>query len=94
VTAEDIQWAVADYFGVTHMDMLSDRRPSEVVIPRHVAMWLVRRLTTLSLPVIARAFRRGDHTTVMHACSKIEHMLLSDHDLRADIDALIFQLKG
>lgn len=63
---------VAEFYNVEPLAIMSDRRTQNVVTPRHVAMYLCRQMTTQSLPQIGRFFKGRDHTTVMHACQKIE----------------------
>lgn len=67
-----IKAAVADEYGVSIMDLVSDRRTAAIARPRQAAMWLCRRLTTNSLPAIGKAFGDRDHTTVMHALRAVE----------------------
>ena len=70
--AEAIQAAVAARLGVTREAMLSSSRTAPVARARQLAMYLTRELTDLSLPAIAVAFNRRDHTTVMHAIKRVE----------------------
>jgi len=74
----DIQSAVADTFGLTVLDLLSRRRARAVSRPRQVAMWLCRHTTLHSLPEIGRAFGDRDHTTVMHAISRVDELMAAD----------------
>src|SRR6185437_16380712 len=62
----EIQYAVAERFGVPMMEMVSDRRARRVARPRQVAMYLSRELTPMSLPGIGKHFGGRDHTTIMH----------------------------
>lgn len=71
ITSELVQETVSDYFSINLSDMRAKRRSRDVAYPRQVAMYLTREMTTLSLTQIGAAFDR-DHTTVMHACEKIE----------------------
>ena len=71
-STEAIQSHVAEHFGVSVGALTSDRRQRRIAWPRHVAMYLCRRHTPLSLPRIGRAFRKRDHTTVMYAVDKVE----------------------
>ena len=70
-----IKMAVAEEYGVSAIDLESDRRAHAVAHPRQAAMWLCRRLTGRSLPEIGRHFGGRDHTTVMHACRAVERRL-------------------
>ena len=82
--AEDILKVVASTFEVTRTELLGPHRMRRLVLPRHVAMFLVRKHTGDSFPEIGRRFGR-DHTTVHHACRKIEQALLSDVELRQQV---------
>lgn len=76
-TIREIQQATASCFGVTLLDLLSDRRSMTVTRPRQVAMWIASRATLHSLPTIGRVFGR-DHTTVMHAIGRINGLMDDD----------------
>jgi hypothetical protein len=70
VTLNDIKRAVAREFRIPKIDLESARRTANIVVPRHVAMGLARRLTRKSLPEIGRQFGGRDHTTVLHGARK------------------------
>lgn len=75
-TIRDIQYSVCrQYPSITVGDLISDRRNGEVIIPRHVAMYLARKLTPKSSPVIGRHFGKRDHTTALFAFRKIERLV-------------------
>jgi len=80
VTVERIQQDVAREFGVTVDGLKSRKRTKVITLPRQVAMFLCRKMTELPLVEIGQAFGGRDHTTVIHACDKIEAMV---HDQRA-----------
>lgn len=71
----EIQKIVASVYGLTLHEIMSARRMVSVVRPRQEAMWLAKRFTRHSLPEIGRQFGGRDHTTVLHAVRKIEHLL-------------------
>lgn len=75
-------------FGIRMIELVSDRRTANVVIPRHVAMYLARELTAKSYPAISRAFGRNDHTTAIHAYNKIKAKIEADEKLASDIAAI------
>lgn len=87
-TIENIQKAVADYYKMRVVDLKSKRRSRDVARPRQVAMKLTKELTTMSLPQIGDAFGGRDHTTVIHACQKIEELLRSDVRIREDFEEI------
>jgi hypothetical protein len=76
--------AVANRYGVQLRDLVSDRRPRNVIRARQVAMYLAKELTGHSLPSIGRALLR-DHTTVLHGCRQIAKLRLQDPKLDAQI---------
>lgn len=80
---------VVNRFGISKRDILSERRTAEVVRPRMVACWLMRRATTMSLPSIGRKVGRRDHTTVLNAFRKIEALRQRDADFRGVTDDLL-----
>lgn len=94
VSIENIQKTVADYFKIKVADMFSKKRTRNLARPRQMAMYLARELTDLSFPEIGQSFGGRDHTTVLHACSKIEELKASDQALRRDYNLLIQVLTG
>ena len=72
ITSEKIIEIVSKFFSVSAHEITSDSRKKEIVLPRQIAMYLCRELTTLSLPDIGKSFGGRDHTTVIHSVSKIE----------------------
>jgi chromosomal replication initiator protein len=77
-TVERIAQRVSGYFGVETRQLQSQRRHRNVLLPRQVGMYLSRRLTRLSLDEIGAYFGRRDHSTVLHACRKVEAALSRD----------------
>ncbi len=88
----NIQKTVADYYGLQLKDLLSKRRTRSLARPRQVAMALAKELTEHSLPEIGDAFAGRDHTTVLHACRQIKHLMETDGKLHEDWDKLIRKL--
>jgi chromosomal replication initiator protein len=78
VTVEHIARRVCSYFRVEARQLQSRRRSRNVVVPRQVGMYLARRLTALSLDQIGAYFGGRDHSTVLHACRKVEQALERD----------------
>ena len=85
VTIENIQRTVSGYFNVRVADMHSKGRSRSIVRPRQIAMALARELTSHSLPEIGDAFGGRDHSTVIHACRRVEK-LKEDSDTRVEED--------
>ncbi len=94
VTIDNIQKTVAEYYKIKMADMLSKRRSRSVARPRQMAMALAKELTNHSLPEIGDAFGGRDHTTVLHACRKIEQLREESHDIKEDYSNLIRTLSS
>jgi chromosomal replication initiator protein len=88
ITIESIQKAVCDFFRIRPTDLRSKRRTRTVALPRQVAMYLCRRYTDASFPVIGDRFGGRDHSTVIHAAQVIERRLREDATFRATVERL------
>jgi chromosomal replication initiator protein len=93
VTIPRIQEAVLERFGVTLEELVSPRRSQSVAYPRQVAMYLSRELTDSSLPKIGKEFGGRDHTTVMHATSKITRLISEDRSVYNLVQELTARIK-
>jgi len=85
---EDIQRKTAEFYKLDVRDFHSPQRARRVARPRQVAMYLSRKLTTRSLPEIGRRFGGRDHTTVLHACRRIEALCEEDALFKQEVDFL------
>ena len=88
VDIEAIQRKSAEMFGLDPQLMKAKKKTSDVVIARHVAMYLSRSLTSNSLKLIGAAFGGRDHSTVIHACDIISKKMSADPSLREKIDKI------
>src|SRR5215813_2956282 len=88
ITIEHIQRKAAEFFGIKLSDMRAKNRTKSVAFPRQVAMYLSRQLTHASLSDIGRSFGGKDHTTVLHAVTKLQSMIQEDAKLKQTIDTL------
>ena len=88
VTIEEIQRKVAEHWNIRLTDMSSARRARAVARPRQVAMFLAKQLTSRSLPEIGRKFGNRDHTTVMHAVSRVAELMERDTAFAEDVELL------
>lgn len=91
-TVAVIQATVAAHYGLTRVELISDRRARAVSRPRQVGMWLAKRLTARSLPDIGRRFGGRDHTTVIHAVRRIDALRAEDPALERDCSTLLARL--
>ena len=94
ISIENIQKTVADFYKIKVADMYSKKRTRNLARPRQMAMFLAKELTDLSLPEIGQAFGGRDHTTVLHACRKIEELRQADQAIRRDHNLLVQVLTG
>jgi len=89
ITIENIQKVVGEYYKVRVSDLLSKKRTRMIARPRQMAMSLAKELTEHSLPEIGDAFGGRDHTTVIHACRRINDLCDTDGRLRDDRSKLL-----
>jgi chromosomal replication initiator protein len=94
ITIESIQKTVADYYKIKVAEMYSQKRSRNIARPRQIAMALARDLTNNSYPEIGEAFGGRDHTTVMHACKKIDSLKNTDPALAKEFSLLLQVLRG
>ncbi|MHC5089096.1 MAG: helix-turn-helix domain-containing protein, partial [Planctomycetota bacterium] len=94
VTMSDIIHTVSDHFDVRITDIQSKKRSQSIALPRQVCMYLARNLTRHSLEEIGGHLGGRDHSTVVHACSKIEQMYREEADFRDQVDFLSNRING
>lgn len=88
LTIEIIQNAVCDFFHIRMNDIRSKKRMRTIVLPRQLAMYLCRRHTRASFPIIGDRFGGRDHSTVIHAVQIIEQRMRNDESFRATVDQI------
>jgi len=84
ITIQNIQKVVAEYYNIRVSDLHSKRRSRSITRPRQLAMSISKELTKQSLPEIGDLFGGRDHTTVIHACKKVEE--LKEEDIKTNED--------
>ncbi len=89
VTIELIQKRVGEQFGLREQDLKMRSNSKAIAFPRQIAMYLVKQLTSASLPEIGRQFGGKHHTTVLHSINKIDALRRSDKDLNRTINKLL-----
>jgi chromosomal replication initiator protein len=93
VTIDLIQKRVSEHFNLREQDLKIRSNTRAIAFPRQVAMYIVKQLTTASLPEIGRQFGGKHHTTVLHSINKIEELRRSDKDLNRVITRLMDALQ-
>ncbi|CAN5829426.1 chromosomal replication initiator protein DnaA [soil metagenome] len=94
IPVELIQHEVCRYFGVAKQDLIGASRTKAFAYPRQVAMYLCREMTDESLPKIGKAFGGRDHSTVMHATSKISKLINNDRDAFNQVHEITYHVKS
>jgi chromosomal replication initiator protein len=93
VTIDLIQKRVSEHFNLREQDLKVRSNTRAIAFPRQIAMYIVKQLTTASLPEIGRQFGGKHHTTVLHSINKIEEMRRSDKELNRTITRLMDALQ-
>ena len=88
VTIESIQKAVCEFFSIRVAELRSKKRTRTIAVPRQVAMYLCRRYTNASFPVIGERFGNRDHSTVIHATQVVDRRIKDDPTFRAAIERI------
>ena len=88
ISAEFIQDTVAKYFSVNPKELKGSKRSNDITFPRQIAMYLCRNVANMSLPQIGKDFGKRDHTTVMHACNKIEQDMKTNSNTKLIVESV------
>ena len=94
ISIEEIQKAVAEFFGIQVYDLTGPKKPKNIAEPRMIAMYLSRKLTSRPHQEIGRAFGGRSHGTVIHAGKQIEENSLKDEELKGVLNQLQRKLRG
>ena len=88
VTPKQIAEIVTDYFDIKMSELVGNSRKKELVLPRQITMYLMRQELNSSYPNIGQEMGGRDHTTAMHACTKIGQKILDDDQLNQDVELI------
>ncbi len=88
ISIDLIQKVVSEYFGVSQTELKGKKRSKAIAFPRQVAMYIVRDITEYSTTEVGLEFGGRDHTTVMHACQRVEDRMKTDSSLQPTIQYL------
>lgn len=94
INSKTIQETVSRYFHLKTDELKSKRRSRDVSFPRQIAMYLCREMTDMSLPKIGDEFGGRDHTTVIHACEKINQDMETSAELRRTLEDIKKNITG
>ena len=93
ISSEFIQETVGKYFNINPKDLKGSKRSNDITFPRQIAMYLSRIMTDESFPRIGIEFGGKDHSTIIHACEKIEEDMKEDKNLETIINTLKQKIK-
>jgi chromosomal replication initiator protein len=93
ITTDYIQKIVCEHFALKLSDIKAKKRTKEIALPRQIAMYLSKQLTSLSLNDIGKNFGGKDHATVIYACKQIEEKRAKDEAFNRIIDGLLRKIK-
>ena len=88
ISADYIQEVVAKYFNISPKDIKSSKRSNDIAYPRQIAMFLCRDLVNMPFTKIGECFGKRDHTTVMHACSKIDTEIKNKNNTKMIVESV------
>jgi len=94
VSIDDVINAVSEYYRLSLDDLRGKQRDKHIVVPRQVAMYLMRQETEASLMEIGQALGGRDHSTVLHGCDKISREVNENTALRKEVLAIRQQISG
>lgn len=92
VSAKKIMEAVADFYNITMDDLTRQSRKKEYVLPRQIAMFIIRKELETSLPMIGETFGGRDHTTVIHAVEKIQNLQKEKETIKRELNLITDRL--
>ena len=88
LSSDYVKEIVSKYFSVDKNDLSSNKRSNEIAFPRQIAMYLCREVAGMSFPQIGLEFGNRDHSTVMHACKKIENEIKEKNNTRLIVESV------
>ena len=88
LSSDFVKETVAKYFNIDKEDLASNKRSNEIAFPRQIAMYLCREVANMSYPKIGEDFGNRDHSTVMHACKKIEKEVKDKSNTRLIVESV------
>ena len=88
LSSDFVKETVAKYFNINKDDLASNKRSNEIAFPRQIAMYLCREVANMSYPKIGEDFGNRDHSTVMHACKKIEKEVKDKNNTKLIVESV------
>ncbi|MFH2068838.1 MAG: chromosomal replication initiator protein DnaA [Candidatus Omnitrophota bacterium] len=89
-----IQEWVSRYYNIKISELKGDRRQQSLVLPRQIAIYLSRKLTSASLPQIGEGFGGKNHTTILYTCRKVEEKMGNDVNFKEEVERVLLRFKN
>ncbi len=89
LSPEEIQKVVCKHFNIKITDLKGKKKNNSIVLPRQIAMYIIRQRTKLSFPEIGQCFGGRDHSTVIYSINKIESLIEEDKKIKESVDSLL-----
>ncbi|MDI6755479.1 MAG: helix-turn-helix domain-containing protein, partial [Thermodesulfobacteriota bacterium] len=93
LSIENIQKTVANFYSIKVLDLKSAKKIKLFTLPRQISMYLCRTMTKSSFPEIGTKFGGKDHSTVIHACRKIEKKIVEDREIKNAVETIKNELQ-
>ena len=94
ITIDSIIRKTAEYFNVTDYDIKGKSRNKNIILARHISIFLASKLTSYSLSEIGKSMNGKDHTTIMHSVDRIKSLLETDESIKTAVSAIESDLTG
>ena len=88
ISSDFIKETISKYFSIDKEDLAGSKRSNDIAFPRQIAMYLCRDVANMSYPKIGEDFGNRDHSTVMHACKKIENEIKEKNNTRLIVESV------
>ncbi len=89
-----IQSMVSNYYNISLEDLNSNKRTKNIVLPKQIAMYLAKKMTSETLAEIAKKFGGKNHSTIIHGISKVEQMMREDSSIYSDVEKIVQIIKN
>lgn len=94
ITIDEITTYICQHYNINYKELMGKKKTKDIALPRQIAMYMCRELTGNTYPHIGTAFNGRDHTTVMHACTKIMERAKEDRHFKEHIEKMMNEIRG
>ena len=94
ITIDEITTYICQHYNINYKELMGKKKTKDIALPRQIAMYMCRELTGNTYPHIGTAFNGRDHTTVMHACTKIMERAKENRHFKEHIEKMMNEIRG